>query len=160
VYNIGIYLLAFALLGLSWLNNKGKTRQALKKAWKSFYNILPELVGVVVLIAVILSVLNPAVISRLLGDQSGALGYVLAAVVGAITLIPGFIAFPTAALLLQQGAGVGQIAVFVSTLMTVGVATAPLEVRYFGRRVTLLRNALAFVLAFVTAWVIVLVVGP
>ena len=52
---------------------------------------------------------------------------VIAAVVGCITLIPGFVAFPLAASLVKAGAGYGQIAMFVSTLMMVGVATFPLE---------------------------------
>ena len=48
-----------------------------------------------------------------------------AAVIGCITLIPGFIAFPLAASLRDAGAGYAQIAIFISTLMMVGIATLP-----------------------------------
>jgi hypothetical protein len=44
----------------------------------------------------------------------------IAGLVGSITLIPAFVAFPLAAALLHNGAGIMQIAVFVSTLMMVG----------------------------------------
>ena len=80
-----------------------------------------------------------------------ALAVLLAAVIGCITLIPGFIAFPLAASLLRAGAGYTQIAVFVSTLMMVGVATLPLEMQYFGKRAALKRNALSLGAAVITS---------
>lgn len=56
----------------------------------------------------------------------------IAGLVGSITLIPGFVAFPLAAALLDNVAGYMQIAVFISTLMMVGIVTIPLEIRSFG----------------------------
>ena len=47
-----------------------------------------------------------------------------------------------------------QIAAFVSTLMMVGIVTMPLEIKTFGKRATIIRNALAFVLSLVSAFVI------
>ncbi|NCB01911.1 MAG: permease, partial [Spirochaetia bacterium] len=74
--------------------------------------------------------------------------------VGAITLIPGFVAFPTAAMLLEGGAGYMQIAAFVSTLMMVGIVTLPVEIKYFGKRLAIYRNILAFAFSFLVAYVI------
>ena len=76
---------------------------------------------------------------------------IVAAVIGAVTLIPGFVAFPLVAALLQNGAGYMQIAAFVSTLMMVGVVTIPLEMSYFGRRAAWMRNAMAFVFSLIVA---------
>jgi uncharacterized membrane protein YraQ (UPF0718 family) len=78
----------------------------------------------------------------------------LAAVVGAITLIPGFVAFPTARMLIESGAGYMQIGAFVSTLMMVGVVTIPVEIKYFGKKITILRNILAFIFSFIVAFII------
>jgi len=142
------------LLGLSYFRDRSKTRSALKKAWKSFENILPEFLGVITLVGLLIAALNPQVISRLLGSQSGWLGVVLAAIVGAITLIPGFVAFPMAAILLRNGAGYMQIGAFISTLMMVGVVTLPVEFRYFGKRLAILRNLFAFAFSFLVAFVI------
>ena len=111
------------------------------------------------MVGILMAVLNPEVISKIIGSSSGWLGVLLASLVGAVTLIPGFIAFPTAALLLQNGAGYMQIGAFVSSLMMVGVVTMPLEMKHFGKRATLLRNALAFVFAFVAALVLGKVMG-
>ncbi|MDP3387448.1 MAG: permease, partial [Eubacteriales bacterium] len=76
-----------------------------------------------------------------------------------ITLIPGFVAFPTAALVLQNGGGYMQIGAFISTLMMVGVMTAPLEMKYFGKKMTIIRNTLAFLFSFVVALVIGMVMS-
>jgi len=110
-------------------------------------------------VGVLLAALNPEVISNIIGANSGWLGVMFAAVVGAVTLIPGFVAFPTAAMLLQSGAGYMQIGAFISTLMMVGVVTMPVEIKYFGKRLTVLRNVLAFVFSFIVAYIIGLVVG-
>ena len=63
-----------------------------------------------------------------------------------------------AALLLQNGAGYMQIGAFVSTLMMVGIVTLPIEVKYFGKKITILRNVFAFVFSFIVAFIIGLVV--
>lgn len=57
------------------------------------------------LVGILLAVFNAELKSKIIGTQSGWFGVVLSAIVGAITLIPGFVAFPTAAMLLQNGAG-------------------------------------------------------
>lgn len=154
-----LYGVTLLLLGISFFKDKKKTKMSLKKAWKSFENILPQFLTVILLVGVLLAVLNTEVISKIIGSGSGWLGVVLAALVGAVTLIPGFIAFPTAAMLLQGGAGYMQIGAFVSALMMVGVVTIPVEIKYFGKRLTILRNVLAFFFSFVVALVIGMVVG-
>ena len=155
---IVLYAVAAGALGVSWLADRGKTRQALRKATGSFLNVMPEFAAVLALVGVMLTFISPATIGRVLGTGSGPLGFLLASLVGSITLIPGFVAFPLAATLLAQGAGVAQVAVFVSTLMMVGFVTFPLERRYFGQRAALLRNGLAYAWSFVVAWVIGLAV--
>jgi len=131
---------------------------ALKKAWKALENILPQLLVVLILVGLLLAVLNPEAISKLIGSDSGWYGVLLASVIGSITLIPGFIAFPTAAMLLAGGAGYMQIGAFISTLMMVGVVTMPVEIKYFGKKVTVIRNILAFAFSFLVALVIGLAV--
>ena len=157
--NYILYGITGILLLLSFVKDKKKTKQSMKKAWKALENILPQFLGIITLIGFVLAILNPQVISQIIGSSSGWWGVVLAAIVGAITLIPGFIAFPTAALLLHNGAGYMQIAAFISSLMMVGVVTLPLEIKHFGKKASLLRNLLAFVFAFVAAFVIGKVMG-
>lgn len=145
------YLLAFIALMLSAFKSKQKTLLALKKAWKSFENILPQFLVIIIIIGIMLSLLTPEQISRFLGNESGWLGIVIAAIIGSITLIPAFVAFPLAAALLNNGAGYMQIAAFVSTLMMVGIVTFPVEIKYFGKKAALIRNFLAFIFSLIVS---------
>lgn len=139
---------------ISFIKDRSKTKLALKKAWRTFENILPSILAILLLIGFILTFLDEQAISKLLGTDSGALGMVIAATVGCVTLIPGFIAFPLAASLLAAGAGYAQIAIFISTLMMVGIATLPLEMKCFGKRIALKRNILSLILAVITSCVV------
>lgn len=153
-----LYALALGGLGLSYLKDPARTRQAVRKALGALNNILPEFLVVLGLVGLMLTFLSPDVIGRAVGAGSGWMGMILASLIGSITLIPGFVAFPLAASLLGRGAGAAQIALFISTLMMVGVVTFPLETRYFGRREALLRNGLAygwsFIVAAIVGWVV------
>ncbi|HIU17811.1 MAG TPA: permease [Candidatus Avidesulfovibrio excrementigallinarum] len=149
-----IYIGTAVLLGWSFYKDRQKTLLALKKAWKAFENILPQFLSILLLVGFILTVLDEAFISRLLGSQSGLTGMAIAAVIGSVTLIPGFIAFPLAASLLAAGAGYGQIAMFLTTLMMVGIVTLPLESTYFGKRLAIARNLYAFIYAVVSSLIL------
>ncbi|MDD3027826.1 MAG: hypothetical protein PHI41_07270 [Erysipelotrichaceae bacterium] len=156
--NVFLYGTAFGLLALSVFKDKNRTIMALKKSWRSFENILPQFLGVIVMVGILLSLFDSKAISSLIGASSGWIGVVIAVLAGAVTLIPGFVAFPMAAMLLENGAGYMQIGAFVSALMMVGVITIPVEIKYFGKRLTFARNLLAFLFSFVVALIIGLVV--
>ncbi len=145
------YGAAFVGLAVSLAKSKTKTIMALKKSWKSFENIMPDFLAVIVIIGMALALLTPEQISKLLGNESGWIGVIVASLIGAITLIPGFVAFPLAAALLENGAGYMQIAAFISTLMMVGIVTMPMEIKTFGKKATFLRNGLAFAFSLVVA---------
>lgn len=152
--NIALYVVTGILLLISFLKDKHKTKMALKKAWKAFENILPEFLVVILLVGLLLAIMNPEMISSIIGEKSGWFGVILSAIIGSITLIPGFVAFPMTALLLDGGAGYMQIGAFISALMMVGIVTMPVEIKYFGKKLTIYRNALAFLFSFVVALVI------
>jgi uncharacterized membrane protein YraQ (UPF0718 family) len=154
VSNKIIYGLTLLLLVLSYRKDKLKTQRSLMKAWKSFESILPQLLGIIFIMGIVLSLLDAETISHFIGSSSGWIGVLISAIAGSIVIIPSFVAFPMVALLLQKGAGVMQAAVFVSTVMTVGIVTAPLEMKYFGKKLTIARNIAAFLFSFLVAFVI------
>ncbi len=149
-----LYAVVGISLAISFYKDRNKTKMALKKAWKSFENILPQFLSILIIIGLAFAVLSPETITGLLGTSSGIWGILGAALIGSITLIPGFIAFPLAAALLNNGAGYMQIGAFVSTLMMVGVVTLPIEIKTFGKRATIIRNVSAFVFSLIVALVI------
>lgn len=156
---LAMYLLAAAFFGFSAWKDPRKTRQAFVKGLKAIEGILPQLLAVLLVIALVLAVFEPATISRVLGERTGFLGVLFAGIIGAITLIPGFVAFPATGELLRHGAGTLQAATFVSSLMMVGVVTLPVEIACFGRRAALARNGLAFLFSFGAAYFVAWVVG-
>ncbi len=147
MFTIILYISAAVLLCISFLRDRGKTGKALLKAWRAFENILPQFLVVLLLIGMTLAIMDDELISQILGKESGALGLVIAAAAGSITLIPGFVAFPLAANLLAAGAGYAQITMFLTTLMMVGFVTLPMETKFFGKRTAILRNVLALLYA-------------
>ena len=146
-----LYLSAVVLFLASFIKDKKKTRMALKKSWKALENIMPQFLSIILIIGVTLAILTPQDINSLIGLQSGWFGMIMAAIIGSVTLIPGFVAFPLTAALYETGAGLMQLAVFISTLMAVGVVTLPVEIKYFGRKVSIIRNAMAFIYCFIVA---------
>ena len=149
-----LYAVAGISLAISFYKDRNKTKMALIKAWKSFEKILPQFLSILIIIGLAFAVLSPETITGLLGTSSGIWGVLGAALIGSITLIPGFIAFPLAAALLNNGAGYMQIGAFVSTLMMVGIVTLPIEIKTFGKRATIIRNVSAFVFSLIVAIVI------
>jgi uncharacterized membrane protein YraQ (UPF0718 family) len=141
--------LCFVALVLSALADRRKTVAGLRKALAMFFNILPSLLAVLVLVAVFTWLVPPERMRALFGGESKALGMATAAIIGSIALIPGFVAYPLCGVLIRNGVSYDVVAVFITTLMMVGVLTLPLEAHYFGMRTAVLRNTLSFVGALV-----------
>jgi uncharacterized membrane protein YraQ (UPF0718 family) len=153
-----LYLGTVILLAFSAAASPEKTRKALEKSIKSFLNILPPLAAMLLLVSISVALLPEKVIASLIGEESGFAGQFLASLIGSFTLIPGFVAFPMAKVLMEHGAGVAHMAIFVSTLMMVGIATAPLEASFLGWKSTVLRNGMSYVCSFAIGYVVWLAV--
>jgi uncharacterized membrane protein YraQ (UPF0718 family) len=146
--NAHIFIIASLVLALiSFLLDRKKTMMGLNKGWKMFQNIAIPFLNILILISLVLYLVPPSLIVKYLGPGAGWGGQMIAALVGSITLIPGFISYPIASVLVNEGASYAIVATFMTALMMVGVVTLPLEIRYFGRQVAILRNVLNFITA-------------
>lgn len=150
MFTVVLYIAAAASVVLSLCKDKERTKKGLKKSYIALSNIMPQFLSIILAVGIMLSILGPEQINLLIGRQSGWLGMAVAAIIGSVTLIPGFVAFSLTAALYKNGAGVMQLAIFISTLMSVGIVTLPVEIRYFGFRISIVRNILAFVLSVIT----------
>lgn len=150
-YNNAIIFGALTIISLilSFVLNKDRTIAGLKKGWKMLFNILHPFLNVLILISVVLFFIPESLIVNYLGSNSGWLGFWIATVVGSITLIPGFISYPLAATLLNQGATYAVVAVFMTTMMMVGIVTLPIEIKYFGIKAAISRNLLNLIAAII-----------
>ena len=154
LFTYSLYGVTAVLLAISYVKDRNKTMLSLKRAWKMFINVLPQFISILFLAGLLLAAVAPETIQYVIGAQSGFRGMLTAALLGAVTLVPVLVAFPVAARLLQNGAGVTQTAVFISTLTMVGFVTLPMEIKYLGKKAAVLRNALAFLFSFAAAFLI------
>lgn len=154
LFTYSLYGVTAVLLAISYVKDRNKTMLSLKRAWKMFLNVLPQFISILFLAGLLLAAVSPETVQCIIGAQSGFRGMLTAALLGAVTLVPVLVAFPVAARLLQNGAGVTQTAVFISTLTMVGFVTLPMEIKYLGKKAAVLRNALAFLFSFAAAFLI------
>lgn len=140
---IGLYVVAAISIGVSFIIDQKKTIMGLKKGWMKFSKSLPEYLKLLILISLVLLISEDYII-RYLGQDNVFLGLLSSLILGSITMMPGFIAYPLAKILVGKGVSYMVVAGFVTSLMLVGVVTYPLEKKYFGKRATLLRNMMSF----------------
>lgn len=143
--------LTVAGLSISLFKSTGRTGTALKMSLNMGKGMVWELLTLLGWIAIVLAYFPEERIAWLLGESRGFLASVYAALIGSVTILPGIIAFPLARQLNQSGAALTAIAAFISTLTMVGLVTAPLEIKHFGLRYTVLRNSFSFVFALIIA---------
>ncbi len=146
---ITIVAITVTALIISAIFNREKTLEGVKKGMKMLLDILPSFLVVIILVSIFLYILPKEVLIKYLGAKSGVIGMIIAAIIGSIALIPGFIAYPLGAILLKSGVTYEVLSIFITTLMMVGVLTLPVEIKYFGARVAILRNLLSFIGAIV-----------
>ncbi len=142
---IPIIILTVILTIVSFVFDKKKTKKAVKKGMMMFVKILPTLLSVIIVVSVVLYLVSDELLIEYLGKEAGLGAYVSAAVIGSISIIPGFIAYPLAGILLKTGVSFSVLSVFITTLKMVGILTIPIEAKFFGYRTAIIRNSLSFV---------------
>lgn len=143
------YSSAILLVIISFFKDRNKTKMGLKKAYKSFMKLIPALIPMVLFVGIALTLISQDTIGLLLGEESGAIGIAIGAILGSISFMPSFVAFSLGANLLEGGAGYPQVAVFISTLMAVGISSISIELKYFNKKFTILRNVMALVASLI-----------
>lgn len=143
---IGITVL---LLIISVIADKKKTITGIKKGLKMFINLLPALLLVLALVSVVLYLIPNETLLKYLGADSGSGAWFIASALGSVSLIPGFIALPICGVLIKSGVAYSTIAVFITTLMMVGIVTLPIEAKFFGWKVSIIRNTISLIAALI-----------
>lgn len=139
--------MAVALL-ISWRVDPERTRRALRIGAKSLHGLAPMVLGMVVLVGLVLALVPPEMIRKLF-SYGGVGGFAMVAAIGSIVSMPAPIGFALVGSLSKLGAAPASLAAFVTTLTMVGIMSAPMEISCFGRRFTLVRQTLSFVMAIV-----------
>ena len=157
INGIILYSIAIIYLCISFTKDKHKTKAALLSSWKMLHNVLPDLLAIMLFVGLALSLLTPSLISSIIGENSGLLGIIYSTLIGSIALVPSFIVFPLGHTLVQNGAALPQVAVLMSTLMSVGLTTLSMEQKTFGRSFAYARNISAIIMSLLFALIICVV---
>jgi len=142
-----LLIIVVVSLVASFIANRQKTWQGIRKGMKMFMNLLPVLLLMLALVSIVLFLVPNELLIQYMGKDAGFEGWVMAALLGSIALIPGFIAYPLCGVLLKSGVAYTTIAVFITTLTMVGLVTLPLEAKFFGWKTSIIRNSLSFIAA-------------
>ena len=97
-----VLIATLALTLVSFLVNRDKTIKGIKKGLMQFLKILPTLLSVIILISVVLFFVSNEFIVDHLGEKAGWSAYLSAALIGSISILPGFIAYPLSGILVRS----------------------------------------------------------
>ena len=154
-----LWVVTAVALTASLVADRQRTGKALVLAARKLLRLLPAFLLMLTAVSMALGFLPETVLLRLVGRGHGWPGTALAALVGSVTMMPGFVAFPLAGILLQKGASYTVLAAFTTTLMTVGVLTFPVEREYLGTRVAVVRNLIGLLTALAVAVAVAVLYG-
>jgi uncharacterized membrane protein YraQ (UPF0718 family) len=153
IFTLAVWIGTIAFLGFSFVKDRTKTKQALKMALGMGRGMLASILSIIFAIGLILTIIPPEKIAVFLSGRSVLLATIGGALLGTITLVPAFIAFPLVGTLVGAGVSVVPSVAFLTTLTMVGVVTFPLENKEFGAKFTAVRNSLSFIFSIVIALV-------
>lgn len=145
---VHLYILTGFAVILSFIANREKTGQAFHVAFKRLMKILPAMLVMLILVSLLPIQVSDAILVKYFGNHNKFFGVLFASLVGSITIMPGFIAFPLCGILLEKGVPYMVLSAFSTTLMMVGILTYPVEKTYLGHKVAILRNVISFGIAF------------
>jgi len=157
--NIVLWIFTAGFLILSFVKSKEKTISALQKGYYKLINILPLFLLVMAGFALIVTFVSPELIQKYIGVGSGVKGIATALGLGSIAVMPGFAAFPLCAALKGEGIPFYIIAAFSLSLMNVGIVTFPIEMKFLGLTVAVIRNVLALLVCIIAVIIVKIIFG-
>jgi len=157
--NITLWIITAGLLIFSLVKSREKTITALKKAFNKFTNILSLFLLVMAGFALIVTFLSPEFLQEYIGTESGIKGIAISLGLGSVSIMPGFAAFPLCAALKAEGIPFYIIAAFSLSLMNVGIITFPIEKKFLGFSVALIRNLIALIICIIAIIIVKIVFG-
>lgn len=151
IFTIVLWIITIILFIVSVTKDKNKTFDSIKMSSGLMKSMIGEIIGILFLIGLILTFIPPDKIKQYLGGSNILISTFVSAILGSITLIPAFVAFPLVGSIVKVGANIVPIVAFLTTLTMVGFVTFPLEKKEFGVKFALTRNILSFVFAIIIA---------
>ena len=154
-----MWIITGTALLVSFCKNRTKTIDALKMAIKRLWKITPLFLLVMILFSFFITVVPKPFIQEMIGADSGIIGLLISLGIGSVAFMPGFIAFPLCAMLKTQDVPFYILAGFSIALMNVGILSFPLQKKYLGWKVVVIRNVIGFLAALLIAVIVGIIFG-
>ena len=151
IFTKGLWIITIIWFIVSIIKDKNRTLNAMKMSRNMMGGMIGQIIGILFLIGLILTFIPPNVIREYLGSANVFSATIISALMGSITLIPAFVAFPLVGSIVDMGASIVPAVAFLTTLTMVGLVTFNLEKQEFGKKFTIARNGLSFVFAIAIA---------
>ncbi|MEM4406748.1 MAG: permease [Candidatus Methanomethylicaceae archaeon] len=113
-------LIALVLVILAYRKSPGTAAEGFIQGGKLFLTIFPNLLVGFILAGMIMVLIPREAIVKWVGEESGWRGLIIATILGSVTPGGPFAQFPLVASLYQKGAGIGQVAAYLTSWSILG----------------------------------------
>lgn len=134
----------------------GKFKKAVVSAGKSIWNVLPLIIGIILLISLLSGAVPVSFYESFFGSNV-YLDSLIGALVGSVSAGTPITSYVIGGELARQGVSLIAVAAFLVAWVTVGVVQLPAEIDAFGKKFAIIRNVLSFILAILIGIVAVLI---
>jgi len=128
---------------------------SLKQAALNIYYVLPIVLSILGIMALLITYINPQTVQKIFTGNS-FLDTLLGMVLGSIMLGNALISYILGSELQELNISLYAITAFLLSWVTIGYAQIPIEISYFGKRFTYIRNIMAFIFSFIVSLLIVI----
>ena len=133
-------------------------KQAVTKAGKGLFKMLPVLVGVILLVS-LANVLIPKTAYKAVFRNNPLLDPLIGSTIGSILAGNPLTSYIIGGELLKQGVSLLAVTAFLVAWVTVGLVQLPAESILLGKRFAITRNIVSFIFAIIVAIVTVAITG-
>lgn len=158
-FTLAFWIISILLLSISLVKDPAKTFSSMKRSKGMMRSMMGDILAIIFGIGLILTLIPPTSIQRFLGSSNTILSTIISSIIGSLTLIPAFVAFPLIGSLVDVGASIVPAVAFLTTLTMVGFVTFPLEKKEFGLKFALMRNLYSFLFAIIIALAMGVILG-
>ncbi len=146
---ISLLALLLILMGLAYWQGADTFKSGWQTASHQIIGFLPIIIIALLIAGFIEALLPQHLIQTWLSDASGWRGITIAWLAGILTPGGSIIGLPLIASLYKAGVGISIIITYATSFATLSILRLPMEVGFYGWRLTLLRVTVSLILPFI-----------
>ncbi|MCA9538519.1 MAG: permease [Myxococcales bacterium] len=156
---IALGVTVLALIGVAAWQGNGAVGAGFKSAATNGLRFAPVLLVAFIIMGFVDVLLPRQIVETWLSDAAGWRGQAVAWLAGVLTPAGSIIGLPLVAALYKAGVGPGVLVTYLTSMATLSFIRVPLEIGFYGWRLTALRIVVSVILPFVAGF-LARVTGP